>query len=171
MKLVLVILALWGQSAMAADKNEIWDLLTRIDSELRLYDQQPRQLEQAKIRLEEALRILRQGSGTDPNNCLTYVTDEYVKSGFSNSAAMQKAKSFCTQLNADGTSLSVVQFFHIALKKDGYSVSASLQIASETAKGLVERDLDCIQPAFDRYRKDGYSSRVALTKSVDFCKN
>lgn len=170
MNIYLLILGIFAQASPAADKNQIWDLLARIDSELRLYDQQPRQLEQAKVRLEEALRILRQGEGANPNNCLTFATEEYVKDGYSNSAAMQKSKALCNQINRDGTSLEIVQFIHSVLKQDGYSTAASLQLSADIGKGVQERSLECIQPAFERYQKDGFSGRASINKAVEFCK-
>jgi hypothetical protein len=171
MKFIIMMLLVLTPNVQAAEKSEVWDLLQRIDSELRYYEQTPRQLDEAKIRLEEVLRILRQGGVVDPNACLDFAIDEYVRDGFSNTSAMQRAKSLCSQMERDRTALAVVRYFYTLLKADGYSGATSLQIAADTGRGMQERKLECIQPAYDRYKQDGFSNRTALTRAIDFCKS
>jgi hypothetical protein len=159
-----------SSNVRAADKAEIWDLMQRIDSELRYYDQSPNQLNQAKARLEEALRLLRGGNAQDPNECLNFAIEEYLKDGFSQATAMQKAKSLCSNIEKNGLSFAVVNYFYQQLKQDGYSVSSAFQVSSELARNLLESSLSCIKPAYERYKKDGFSNRTALNNAVNFCK-
>jgi hypothetical protein len=170
-KFLFVLMSLFvSSSALAADKSEIWDILQRIDSELRYYDQSPNQLDQTKVRLEEVLRLLRGGNSQDPNQCLNFAIEEFVKDGFSQSTAMQKAKSLCSDMERNGSAFAVVNYFYLLLKQDGYSVTSAFQISSDLAKNLPESSLSCVKPAFERYKKDGFSNRTALNNAVNFCK-
>jgi hypothetical protein len=167
--LVLGFFVFTNSSAQAASKAEVWELLQRIEGELRYYDQKPSDLDQVHARLTEALRVLRGNPITSPEACTDFAFGEYKKAGYSNSASLDKAADFCATLNENNTTLAVLNFFYEHLKKDGYAIPASLHYALELSQNIREENLGCVRTAFDRYAQDGYSKRTSLQKAVDFC--
>lgn len=165
-------LLMLGMTAQAASKSEVWDLLQRIDSEIRYYNQDAATLDQVKMDLENALSALRRGSNPAPapRGCLDFAFEEYRKDGFSNTHAMDKSKNFCQSMNNQNIELQVVQYMYEILRRDGYSVSTSLDISLTYAKNVELDGLDCVKHAFPRYRQDGYSGKTSLEKAVGFCR-
>ncbi|MCO5141983.1 MAG: hypothetical protein M9962_02710 [Oligoflexia bacterium] len=155
--------------ANAANKADLYDLLNRIDLELRYYDQNPAILDSVKFDLEKALSTLR-GEVVNPRECMDFAYESYRKDGYSNSSSLEKAKTYCSQARSLGASIEVIKYFYAGLTKDGYSNSSSLTKALEMSHNLSERDLGCIDEAYNRYKADGYSNRSALEKSADFCR-
>lgn len=167
--LIVALTTLSGSLANAASKADVWDLLQRIDGELRYYNQSPESLNQVHGRLEEALRILRGSPIANPQACSDFAYGEYKKEGFSNATAMDKARVFCSKVSEAGTTLVVINFFYENLKKDGYSNSTSLQHSIELGAKVSEQKLGCVRTAFERYSQDGFSKRTSLQRAVDFC--
>lgn len=155
--------------ANAADKSELFELLKKIDLELRYYDQNPSVLDAVKFDLEKSLAALR-GEAVEPQECTGFAYEAYHRDGFSNSLSLKKAKEYCSHLKGLGASLEVVKYFYIAIIADGYSNSYSLKKALEVSHSLNANDLGCIDEAFQRYKADGYSNQSALEKSADFCR-
>lgn len=167
--LLVGIVAFTATNASAASKADVWELLQRIDGELRYYNQSPEELDQVQARLEEALRVLRKGPIADPEACTDFAYGEYKKDGYSNSVSLEKARTFCNRVSENGTSLAVINFFYENLKKDGYSIATALQHTLDLSANVTEQSLSCVRTAFERYSQDGYSKRTSLQKSVDFC--
>lgn len=169
MTVLVATFALFASNAQAASKSDVWELLQRIDSELRHYDQSPRDLDLAMQKLEEALDVLRGRPSPRPDECLDFAFNEYVKDGYSNSLSMDKARAFCMKVNNSGMTMPVVLFFFNNLKQDGYNTGVALDNTIAIGGNVTERDLPCVEKAYGRYRKDGYGARLSLQKSVEFC--
>lgn len=167
----LTVLALFSFTARAATKGEIWELLQRIDGEIRYYDQTPDQLEQAKSHLDGALAALRGVPGGDPQACIDFALAKYRDDGYSNSTSLQKAGDWCRAVSARNASLEVLAFFFVKLRDDGYSNATSLDKALSMGGNLPRAQLTCVQRAFATYREDGYSNSTSLQKAAEFCKN
>jgi hypothetical protein len=120
-------------------------------------------------KLGEALDILRGRPGSRPDACLDFAYNEFVKDGYSNSLSMEKARAFCTKASNSGMTMPVVLFFFNNLKQDGYNTGVAFDNAIAIGGNVTERDLPCVEKAFDRYRGDGYGARLSLQKSVQFC--
>ena len=169
MTVLVALIAIFASNAQAASKSDVWELLQRIDSELRHYDQSPRDLDFTVQKLEEALEILRGQPSPSPDECQDFAFNEYLKDGYSNSLSMEKARAFCMKVNNSGMTMPVVLFFYNNLKTDGYNTGVALDNALAIGGGVTERDLPCVEKAYGRYRKDGYGARLSLQKSVAFC--
>jgi hypothetical protein len=169
MTALVAMFAIFASNAQAASKSDVWELLQRIDSELRHYDQSPRDLDLAMRKLEEALDILRGRTSPNPDQCLDFAYDEYVKDGYSNSISMEKARSFCMKVGNSRMTMPVVLFFYQNLKQDGYNTGVALDNAIAIGGNVTEQDLPCVEKAFGRYRSEGYGARLSLQKSVQFC--
>src|SRR6218665_165798 len=151
MTVLVTAFALFASNAQAASKSDVWELLQRIDSELRHYDQSPRDLDRAMQKLEEALEILRGRTSPSPDQCLDFAFNEYVKDGYSNSLSMDKARAFCTKMSNSRMTMPVLLFFFNNLKQDGYNTGVALDNAIAIGGNVTERDLPCVEKAFDRY--------------------
>lgn len=169
MTLLVATFAIFASNAQAAAKSDVWELLQRIDSELRYYDQSPRDLDLAMKKLEEALDILRGRQGSRPDDCLDFAYNEYVKDGYSNSISMERSRAFCNKVSNSGMTMPVVLFFFNNLKQDGYNTGVALDNTIAIGGRVAEQDLPCVEKAYGRYRKDGYGARLSLQKSVQFC--
>lgn len=169
MTVLVTAFALFASNAQAASKSDVWELLQRIDSELRHYDQSPRDLDLAVRKLQEALDVLRGRDNPSPDQCLDFAYEEYVKDGYSNSISMEKARNFCTKVSNSSMTMPVVRFFYENLKQDGYNTGVALDNAIAIGGNVTERDLPCVEKAYGRYRADGYGARLSLQKSVQFC--
>ena len=141
MTVFVTFLGLVTTGAQAAEKSDVWEMLQRIDSELRHYDQSPRDLDRAMARLEEALTILRGEPGNSPEECQDFAINEFVKDGYSNSLAMDKARSFCRSAKANDMSMELVRFFSQRLKEDGYNSVLAFDNTLTLGKGMSDRDL------------------------------
>lgn len=169
---IVTLALLVGINAQAASKSEVWDLLQRIDNEIRYYNQDAATLEQVKMDLLNALSALRGGNNPrpSPQSCLDFAYEEYRKDGYSNSTSMEKARKFCQSMSNQNSELQVVQYMYEILRRDGYSVSTSLDSTLTFAKNVDLAGLDCVKSAFPRYRQDGYSGKTSLEKAVGFCR-
>ena len=169
--LLVSLTLLTGINAQAASKSEIWDLLQRVDNEIRYYNQDPATLDQVKMNLENALTALR---GSNPNpapqSCLDFAFEEFRKDGYSNSISMDKSKNFCQSMSNQNTDLEVVKYMYSILRRDGYSASTSFDYSLTLGKNVDLSALECVKNAFPRYRQDGYSGKTSLEKAVGFCR-
>lgn len=167
--IVLSVLMGFFGSAEAATKTEIWELLQRIDSEIRYYEPTREQLSQAKASLEDALRALRGGGNSQ--GCISFAQEKYRDDGYSNTTALQKAGEWCRELEAKGASLDVLAFFFEKLREDGYSNATSLRKALDLGGQIRRAQLECVRHAYDTYRADGYSAATSLQKAAEFCRH
>lgn len=165
-----ILMMILGVNASAASKGEIWDLLQRVDSELRLYNQSPETLEQVKGKLQDALQVLRSGPVANPRECMDFAFGEYQKDGFSNGTSLEKSKVFCDRLVGADTTLNVMKYFYGVIKLDGFSSSTSLDQSWMLGKTVTERALPCVQSSYERYARDGFSHRTSLEKAVAICR-
>ena len=165
----LIALLLLGSQARAASKEDLYDTMRLIDSELSYYNQSPEALAFAQSRLSEALSALRGGPALDPQACLDFAFNEYRLDGYSNSVSLERGKAFCDQLAGQGSGLRLAEYLYKIVRQDGYSRVVSLQISLELSAKTKESKLSCIDSAFSRYRSDGLSRRRALEKAVELC--
>lgn len=166
--IVLSVLMAFIGTAEAATKAEIWELLQRIDGEIRYYEPTPEQLSQAKVALEDALRALRGGESTQ--NCVTFAQEKYRDDGYTNGTSLQKAGEWCREVETKGSSLEVLVFFFEKIREDGYSNASSLRKALDLGGQIQRAQLGCVRHAYDSYRADGYSPTTSLQKAADFCR-
>lgn len=169
MKMLLIPLFLLVTSpAHAATKNEVSDLLGRIESEIRFYDQSERQLAGAKAALESVLLALR--GGTDPEACSVYAVAKYSADGLGPEAAAEGAREWCGRVVERGASVDVLAFYVLKLRDEKITYAAALERALELGGELPLSQLDCVQRAYSSYREDGFSNTASLRKSAEFCR-
>lgn len=169
-KLFLLLPLAMAVTTQAADKRELYDIMNRIDSELRYYDQTPEQLSAAKASLEEALGALRNSGGGPSQACVDFAYGVYTGDGYSSSYALEQAGSFCRGIAEKKAELNIVKFCYEKYREDGYAGAYSLEQAGSLAFGLRAGQLGCIRTAYDRYKNDGYSGSYSIEHAVDFCR-
>lgn len=160
-------------NSFAASKNDIWELLQKIDNEVRYYEQNPEVLASTKLHLEAALAALRGRPvpAPRPNECVDFAFNEYRKDNFSNAQSLERAKSFCQVVTKDKIDMEVVHFVYDVLRADNYSASSSFDQTLTLGAAISYRQLGCVRDTFERYRQDGYSGRTSLEKSISFCRS
>lgn len=161
-------------------KGKAFELLQRIDDELRFYYQDARTVAAANRQLQAALATLR-GAPVNPppapvpvpppglGECREFAYPLYRQDGFSESTSLDKARTYCNLVNLARADIAVLSYFHEQLRIDGYSNATCLQYAVDIAGDLAESELGCVRTALGRYRKDGLSVRTALQKAVTYC--
>ena len=167
-----IFLACVSFSAEAATKRDLYDLLNRIDNELRFYDQSDDKLQAAQVALVEALDILRGSQGGSPGQaCTDFAYEAYRADGYTNSYALERAGVICRGMKEKGTELRIVSFCFEKYRLDGYTNAYSLETAARISEGYRASQLSCIQSSFERFKADGYTNAYSIESALRFCRN
>lgn len=157
----LSITTVFASSAKAevSTRRDIQRLARTIDESLLDSTSSESVLIEAREKMESALRLIRQGGGSNngssSNDCIQFAYDKYFQS-LSSAAAMDKAVLTCRQVE----SLDILKFLY-----DKYfqsqSSTAAMDSAMKGSAGLTNGKLGILSFAYDKYFQSQSSTAAA----------